>query len=291
MNKITLEAKAKLNLFLEVTGKRENGYHDIESIMMQIPLSDTVTVEKTENTGTTEIKANGKNCARLSDFENLDPKENLCYKAAELFMSTLYRIREKQKGIKITVEKRIPVKSGMAGGSADAAAVFKGLNLLFGEPFTTEELCSLSSKLGADIPFCIKGGITLCKGIGEIMIPLDTKTPLHGIVTLEKDVKLSTGAAYSKVDSYTDREIKNATGIIRALESGDIKAVAKECYNIFGLACGYDRRGRDILLENGSLCAVLSGAGPSVFGLYDSPEQLEKAKDTLISEGYPVFEF
>ncbi|MBE6563371.1 MAG: 4-(cytidine 5'-diphospho)-2-C-methyl-D-erythritol kinase [Ruminococcaceae bacterium] len=291
MKKITLDAKAKINLFLEVTGKRENGYHDIESIMMQIPLSDTVTLQKTKNTGVTEIASESTECARVSDFCALDPKENLCYKAAELFMSKLYRSREKETGIKITVKKRIPVKGGMAGGSADAAAVFKGLNLLFGEPFSTDELCDISSSLGADIPFCIRGGVTLCSGIGEIMTPIRTTVPLHGIVTLEKDEKLSTGAAYSKVDALTNREIKSADKIVSALEKGSAEDVARECFNIFGVACGYDDGGARILLENGALNATLSGAGPSVFGLFDNSEAIKKSKKALTLAGYPVFEF
>ena len=291
MNRITLDAKAKINLFLEVTGKRENGYHDIESIMMQIPLSDTVTVEKTENTEVTEIASESAECARISDFAALDPEENLCFKAAELFMSKLYKNREKESGIKITVKKRIPVKGGMAGGSADAAAVFKALNLLFGEPLGIDELCDLSSSLGADIPFCIKGGITLCSGIGEIMMPIDATVSLHGIVSLEKDEKLSTGAAYSKVDALADREIRRADKIVTALENGTAKDVARECYNVFGEACGYDNGASRLLLENGALNATLSGAGPSVFGLFDNTEAMEKAKKALISAGYPVFEF
>ncbi len=291
MNKTVLEAKAKINLFLEVTGKRESGYHDIESIMMQIPLCDRVTVEKTENTGKTEIVTQSSDCVRVSDFEDLDPKENLCYKAAELFISELYYGREKETGLRITVEKRIPVKGGMAGGSADAAAVFKGLNLLFGMPFTTEELCTLSASLGADIPFCIKGGITLCKGIGDIMEEIDSKADLHGIVTLEKDEKLSTGAAYSKVDALTDRKIKSAEKIVSALKNGNVAEVAAECFNIFGVACGYGDKAARILLENGALNATLSGAGPSLFGLFDSTEKLSAAKEALLAAGYPCFEF
>lgn len=287
MNKISLEAHAKINLFLEVTGKRENGYHDIESIMMQIPLCDTVVLEKTDEKGEIVLLSDSGECARVSDFDDLDPKDNLCYKAASKF----FEAAEQKSGIKIKITKRIPVKSGMAGGSADAAAVLSGMNTIFENPFSEDELCSLAASLGADIPFCIKGGTVLCTGIGEIMEDIPSKAELHGIVTLEKDTKLSTGAAYGLVDKNSDREIKSASGICDALKKGDVKGVADGCYNIFGLSCGYSDRAARILLENGALNATLSGAGPSVFGIFDSKKSIEKAALALVSEGYPVFEF
>lgn len=291
MNNISLSAYAKINLFLEVTGKRDDGYHDIESVMTKIPLCDTVELEKTDDTEKILYLSDSDGCARVSDFDELAPEDNLCCRAASLFFEALDKMGKREHGIKIKLTKRIPVKSGMAGGSADAAAVFTGMNTLLGEPFSTEELCRMGAMLGADIPFCIKGGTVLCTGIGEIMEAVPVKEALHGIVTLEKDTKLSTGAAYCMVDKNCDREIKSASKIIEALKNGDVKAVADECYNIFSLSCGYSTRAIGILLENGALNGTLSGAGPSVFGLFDSKENIQKAAYALKSEGYPVFEF
>ncbi len=287
MNKILIEAYAKINLFLEVKGKRDNGYHDIESIMMQIPLCDTVELEKTENKEEIILLSDSSECARVSDFDCLDPKDNLCCKAALSF----FEASAQNNGIKIKITKRIPVKSGMAGGSADAAAVLSGMNTLFGEPFSTEELCRIAASLGADIPFCIKGGTVFCTGIGEIMKTVPSKAELHGIVTLEKDTKLSTGAAYDMVDKNTEREYRSASWLAVALINGEVHEVAKECYNIFGLSCGYSDTAAKILLKNGALNATLNGAGPSVFGIFNDIGKLQKAKAALISQGYPAFEF
>lgn len=292
MDRLTLSAPAKLNLFLEVTGKRENGYHDIESIMMTLPLADSVTVEKTENESRVEVISLLDGCARISDLAELDQRDNICFKAAELFLARLEEAGQGYHGgLRITVDKKIPVKAGLAGGSADAAAVLKALDLIFQSPFQTEELCKIGASLGADVPFCIKGGCALCTGIGDVMRSVPSKATLHGLVTLEKDVKLSTGAAYSMIDAASDRAVRSADKMVRALELGDVRAVARECYNVFGIACGYSTAAASILTENGALCATLSGAGPSVFGIFDSKEKTDAARVALLAEGYPVFEF
>ena len=172
---IRLEAKAKINLFLEITGRLPNGYHTISTVMHEIGLCDYVSVEKTDSGSIT----------LTSDCDTMPLDErNIAYRCAALFFE---KAGIENKGINIHIEKNIPMEAGLAGGSTDGAAVLKALNEMYNTPFSIAELCTMGAKVGADIPFCIMGGSVLCEGIGEIMTPIATLPSCHILIVKGKE--------------------------------------------------------------------------------------------------------
>lgn len=288
MYKVVENAPAKINLFLEVTGKREDGYHSIESIMSCARLSDEVILEKNESGKITVGCILEKEGYPLSE---LDEQDNLAYKAANLFFSS-YETKKGADpfGVHITILKRIPVCAGLGGGSTDAAATLRGLNTLCKKPFTQAELCEMGAKLGADVPFCVVGGTCLCRGIGEELTAVKTDMTLSGLVCLERKPKESTGAAYKKIDSLQSREIRTAKKAVSALETGDLLSLCKELYNVFEIACDYGNTASVIMKQKGALGVLLSGAGPSVFGLFADEKSKTAARLSLEDEGFTVYD-
>ena len=285
-------ARAKINLFLEVLGKRGDGYHEIESVMAAVDFGDDVVISLTESG--ISVECDTLECERTGDIDALDEKENLAYKAAEAFFARLDERSISHGGVSVKIKKRIPVRSGLAGGSADAAAVLRGMNNLFGGVFDTKELCEAASKLGADVPFCVVGGVAVCRGTGDEMSAVESGIALHGVITVEKDEKLSTAAAYSLVDDYNEnkkKELMFSDDTVRALELGDAERLSKSLFNIFEKACCYGSRAKEIMLEAGAENAVLSGAGPAFFMLTDDGALAQKTADALLDEGYPAYIF
>ena len=187
--KVEVKAYAKINLLLDICAKRTDGYHDLFMIMQSVSIYDTVTVERIKG-GMTVISC---------DNEAIPTGEqNIAYKAAQAFFEAL-RIRKPSRGIKISIVKRIPHAAGLAGGSADAAAVLSALNILYNKNISTDELCRIGAKIGADVPFCITGGTLLAQGIGEV---LSKVKPLRqcSIVLIKPDFGVNTGAAFSQFD-------------------------------------------------------------------------------------------
>lgn len=290
---ITLHAPAKINLFLEVTGKRPDGYHDIESVMMAAEgLYDTVTLKSTSDEKISLVCLTDT-CKRPGDIGEVSERDNLAFRAAEMFFERLRQKGDKNTfGVEIKIEKRIPVRAGLGGGSADAGAVLRGLNSLFGNVFTVDELCEIGLRLGADVPFCTSGEkCALCLGVGEKMTFIENKVPIHGIITAEKGEKPSTGYAYGKIDSAGERVIKSADALVTSLKDGDRKKALSELYNIFEKVCDYGSSAREILRKTGATAVLLSGAGPSVFAVFDSEEKERKASLELESEGFAVYKF
>ncbi|MDE6727293.1 MAG: 4-(cytidine 5'-diphospho)-2-C-methyl-D-erythritol kinase, partial [Oscillospiraceae bacterium] len=181
---ITLIAHAKINLFLDITGKLANGYHLLETVMQSVDLSDIVSVEQSD--GIT---------VSCSDPEIPENDGNICYKAAELFFELLGH----RGGADIYIDKRIPHGAGLGGGSADAAAVLRGLNKLYGKPFDDETLLALAARVGADVPFCLVGGTKLCSGIGEVMTDTEPYPQRHFLI-VKPDFECDTKAAYADYD-------------------------------------------------------------------------------------------
>lgn len=290
---ITLRAPAKINLFLEITGKRSDGYHDIESIMMSLDeLFDTITLKKAPK-GKISLDCRTHECQRPGDVEEIPEGENLAFRAAEIFLEELAKRGEKDiPGIKIEIEKRIPVRAGLGGGSADAGAVLRGLNSLFEDVFTSEELCAMGLRLGADVPFCTSGEkCALCLGVGEKMTSIKNRVQLHGIITAEKGEKPSTAAAYKELDAADKRKTRSSAELVRHLEAGDETKAISEFYNVFEGVCDYGNGGREILEKSGASTVLLSGAGPSVFAFFDGDEEKEKAAAELASCGFAVYKF
>lgn len=256
-NKITTPANAKINLHLQVLNKLPNGYHNISSIFQSVTLFDTVTVEVADGSGVNVFTENA-----------VIDGENLAKKAAELFLDST-GITAK---VNITLNKNIPIAAGLAGGSADAAAVLKSLNAVFNNPLAKTELLELGLTLGADVPFCIMGGTALAEGVGEKLTPL----PFIGefdAVLIKCFNKSSTGDMYHRLDARQNIPSSITKDIINALEQGNTKLAFSLCTNDFlDVSDNIDKQQAIInrLNECGAIFAGLSGSGPTVFGLFNS---------------------
>ena len=236
---ITLIANAKINLFLDIAGKRSDGYHDLETVMQSVDLADIVTAELADNIS-----------VECSDPTVPQNAGNICHKAAEVFYTLLAR----SGGAKIFIEKRIPHGAGLGGGSADAAAVLTALNVLNGKPFDEKTLLKLGAKTGADVPFCMTGGQKLCGGIGNVM----ENTAEYGssdYLIVKPPFSCPTGAAYAMYD---------IAPVPRRKRNGEVYNVFRAVYNnaeINGIT--------EKLKELGASAAELTGSGSAVFGAFD----------------------
>ncbi len=281
--KITVKAPAKINLYLDVTGKRDDGYHNIESIMQTVTLFDEVTVENAPDNGITMTCTN----PYLACGE-----KNLCIRAARMFFDYA---KIKNAGLKIHVVKRIPLCAGLGGGSTDAAAVFIALNEIYKTGFSENELCALGGKLGADIPFCIKKGISITRGIGEIFSPCDTM-PDCNILIACKGKGISTPWAYSELDKMLDYSSRNTSceQLAEYLNKKDIDKLCKNIHNIFECVTEPCRPNvtliKKVMADSGALRAVMSGSGPSVFGIFKDVNSMLIAQNALSAlhiDSYP----
>ncbi len=271
---LTAYAPAKINLYLDVTGICDNGYHSIKSVMQTVDLYDVITVNPT----TDEIGGITLSC---SDPAVPLGTKNIAYKAADAFFRNA---KTDVYGCRIHIEKHIPMEAGLAGGSTDAAAVLRLLNEIHGNPLTVDELCRIGATIGADVPFCIKGGTVLCEGIGEQLSPLPS-LPYCYIVIARGGEGVSTPDGYRLVDERHCRDFSGSRGdfakLSKALESGDIDITAKHMYNIFEDVIlphhSVAPRLREIMLECGASGAIMSGSGPSVFGIFTSKDAADMA--------------
>ncbi len=255
---MNIKAYAKINLSLALTGVREDGYHTLHSVMQTVSLCDALSVELAETTVFT--------CSEPS----LAGEKNLCIKAAIGF----YRETGLDGGARIHLEKHIPTGAGLGGGSADAAAVLRALNVLHGEPLTTERLLALGQTLGADVPFCLHGGKCLCTGIGEVLTPLPAGEPLYLVIAKGAD-GLSTPDMYRRMDAVRDTwSAPDRTGYFN-----DFEPVAE---SVLPDIAYLKRR----LRELGATDAMMSGSGSAVFGIFETEEQTKKAAESLAAEGF-----
>ncbi|MBE6542927.1 MAG: 4-(cytidine 5'-diphospho)-2-C-methyl-D-erythritol kinase [Ruminococcaceae bacterium] len=284
-NKMIKEkAYAKVNLYLEVLDKLPSGYHNIDTVMQTVTLCDEVTLncEKGESIEIVITCDNG---------EVPCDSRNTAYKAAELFLE---EIKENAR-VEIDIEKKIPMCAGLGGGSADAAAVLRGLNKMYGNRLTLEELCDIGLRVGADVPFCIKGGATLCGGIGEIFTPCASLSDDCLILIAIGKQGSPTPQAYQRLDNIKNRSRHIGSGkITEALENGDIRAICANMYNAFekvvlpiNSECSRIRR---IMSVSGALGVLMSGSGAAVFGIFSDKGRLEGAKSALSGVAVGVFE-
>lgn len=266
--KSVVKAYAKVNLFLDITGRLENGYHTLNTVMQQINLYDIVTVE-TGSGGEIEITC---------DNPHIPCNEkNIAYKACRLFSEVL----GKPIGAKISIEKHIPVEAGMGGSSTDGAAVLTALNEICGTPFTIAQLCEMGAKLGADVPFCILGGTAVCKGIGDVMTPIECKKDyVLGIV--KPDFSCSTPKAYKTYDENPIPENKAFADFISGLENG-YKSWGNNMYNVFEKLYESEAISRitSELKKNGAHNAILTGSGSAVFGVFKNEEKAKIALEKI----------
>lgn len=284
MRSVTEKAYAKINLYLDIAGKRDDGYHDLITVMQEISLCDEVELHLCASPSIT-LSCEG-------NFHNIDMHKNLAYIAAEAFCRRLGA--DTAQGVNIVLKKNIPVSAGLGGGSADAAAVLRGLNRLFGEPFTTDELCEIGMSIGSDVPFCIVGGAQICRGRGEVVREVRGLENCNILVAMG-GTKLSTSEQYRILDlKYNDFvDYKSGKGydeMLAALDkTGSVDALT--CTrNIFDVL--YENTPtmgvvREIMYANGARAVVLSGSGPSVFGAFDTP--ICEAKKSLEQQGIPSY--
>ena len=268
-----IQAFAKLNLTLDILGKREDGYHDLRMVMQSITLADTLTLEENRGEG-----------LRVSANLRFLPtgEKNLAAAAALRFWEALGREPE---NLDIRIEKRIPVCAGMAGGSSDAAAVLRALNQRAGAPFSPKELARLGERVGSDVPYCVLGGTALAEGRGEVLTPL-APLPRCWVVACKPDFPISTPELFAQADRVKLRRRPDTAGLVAALEAGDLGGVARRMYNVFEdvlPARLYTRVAeiKNILIQCGALGANMSGSGPTAFGLFDRLEAAQEARACL----------
>lgn len=276
------QAYAKINLFLDVEKKRSDGYHNIVSIMQTVDWCDDIYIAK-----------NVSNEIVLSCNSEKIPlgKENTAYRAAAKYLEAI----SENKGVKIEIKKRIPASAGMAGGSADAAAVLRGMNRLFDNRLSVKELLSLGKTIGADVPFCILGGTKMVRGIGEELSACKEDFPDCLMVCAKLGDGVSTPEAYrlldQKYDDFNNRKI-NETAlqmILEAIKKGDTEAASRGFFNVFEEPIEALRpavsEAKRILLEHHAFLAMMSGSGPSVFGLFYKLADAESALNALLQKG------
>ncbi|TCL61117.1 4-diphosphocytidyl-2-C-methyl-D-erythritol kinase [Kineothrix alysoides] len=275
MDKITRKAYAKINLGLDVLRRREDGYHEVRMIMQSVGLYDTLTFTRREEAGIVVV----------TDKEELPGDEsNLIYKAAKLLTET-YGIGQ---GVHIALEKRIPMAAGMAGGSTDAAAVFHGMNEMFSLGLSMEEMCVLAVKIGADVPYCIKGGTALAEGIGEVLSNLPGM-PGCFLVIAKPDIDVSTKFVYENLHADRLEYHPDIDGMMDALGNKDLEGVAARLGNVLETVTAkkYPRveEIKAFMKARGALNALMSGSGPTVFGIYDSKERAYETQEALEQAG------
>lgn len=278
-----VRAMGKINLYLNVTGREENGYHTIESVMQSVSLCDRVTVSAARGEGVIRIACN-------LPYVPCDER-NIACKAARAFLEECGIFAE----VHISIDKRIPVAGGMAGGSADAAAVLLGLNRIFDKPLDDGRLYAIAASLGADVPFCLAGGTALCTGYGDVISPLESSLSLPLLIVPSRE-NVSTPWAYAELDraygnfASPPAEDARLAALSRALETGNAEAVAENMYNIFEDVILPQReqaaQAKRLLDSAGALRAMMSGSGPTVFGLFENAAARDGAARILAKHGF-----
>ena len=273
MNQIQVRAWAKLNLSLDVTGRRDDGYHEMRTIMQSASLYDQLTVTLTDD---------GSFSASTNRRYLPNDDKNIAVRAARLF---LLAAGLPDAGAHIDIRKRIPVCAGLGGGSADAAAVLRALNRLTGAGMTADALRALALQLGADVPYCIEGGTVLATGLGEQLSPLPPLPDCH-ILICKPPFPISTPVLFRRLDAAPPRHHPDTAGLIAALETGDLSELSRRMFNVFEFALPNRPRGEiralcSQLLDHGALGAMMTGTGSAVFGLFRSPEKAKQAKAAL----------
>ena len=273
MPTLTAEAPAKLNLTLDVLGRRDDGYHDLCMVMQSVALSDLITLTLGGG-GPLRVKTN------LSFLPNNE--KNLAAAAVLAFQRETGR---DAGGVSIAIDKHIPVCAGMGGGSSDAAAVLRALNGALETGLAPLDLARLGEGVGSDVPYCVLGGTALAQGRGEVLTPL-SPLPRCLVVVCKPPFSISTPELFRRVDGVRLRCRPDTAGVLSALEAGDLEGVARRMYNVFEDVLP-PRQGAEVrairgeLVQQGALGACMSGTGPTVFGLFRDWDQAEAAREVL----------
>ncbi|MEH2936963.1 4-(cytidine 5'-diphospho)-2-C-methyl-D-erythritol kinase [Lawsonibacter sp. JLR.KK007] len=281
MAAMRVEANAKLNLTLDVLGRRPDGYHDMRMIMQSVELADLLDITRS---GSGELRVSTNLHFLPNNAKNLAAQAALRWWEAQGNAS---------QGLDITIDKHIPVCAGMAGGSSDAAAVLRALNELEGAGLSPAQLARIGERVGSDVPYCVTGGTALAEGRGEVLTPLPPLPPCW-VVLCKPEFSISTPALFAKIDSVKLRCRPDTQGVIAALEEQDLVGVARRMYNVFEDALPERQRSRvndikNVLIQCGALGASMSGTGPTAFGLFDSEALAREAQERLTGVGGEVF--
>ena len=281
MAAMRVEANAKLNLTLDVLGRRPDGYHDMRMIMQSVELADLLDITRS---GSGELRVSTNLHFLPNNAKNLAAQAALRWWEAQGNAS---------QGLDITIDKHIPVCAGMAGGSSDAAAVLRALNELEGAGLSPAQLARIGERVGSDVPYCVTGGTALAEGRGEVLTPLPPLPPCW-VVLCKPEFSISTPALFAKIDSVKLRCRPDTQGVIAALEARDLVGVARRMYNVFEDALPERQRSRvndikNVLIQCGALGASMSGTGPTAFGLFDSEDRAMEAREKLEDFGGEVF--
>ncbi len=269
---LKLKAFAKVNLFLEVKEKRADCYHNIDSLMQSVDLFDEITVRKTDS-GEVSLSYNDPALWR---------KDDIIFKTVKAF----FELSGEPFGLDIYIEKKIPLLAGLGGFSTDVAAVLRALNIISGKNYPDSDMIRLAATLGADVPFCYKGGTAHAEGIGEILTPVPF-CPLYFVIVKEGE-KQSTGAMYSLLDAKSEGRSASIEPMLKGFRSGDKTLIAASVYNAFELCWDMEKM---LSVFEGFMpdAKLLSGSGPAVVGVFESREAAESCSRALAAGGLNAF--
>lgn len=269
-----VRAYAKINLSLDVTGRREDGLHTLDTVMQSVALWDEI-----------ELTPGGIPGIRLQCSRDYLPTDNAntAYRAARYFFQ---KIGLQNEGLSIAIRKRIPSRAGMGGGSTDAAAVLRALNRIYGANLPVETLRELATRVGADVPFCLEGGTCRCTGIGEVMEPV-AEIPNCFLVVCKPPAGMSTLRAYALLDQYPMTRDYGTPKMVEALEKGDLRKVGQALSNRFDqtLRLMQVREIKKALLAAGALGAMMTGSGSAVFGIFETEQAAKNAALLMVDKG------
>ena len=276
MDCLRYKAMAKINLGLDVLRRRPDGYHEVKMVMQTVGIYDVITMKKL-----------AEDVIRVStDKEELPSDEsNLIYKAARLMKET-FGIAQ---GVAVTLEKNIPIAAGMAGGSTDAAATIAGMNELFGLGLTLEQMQKVGVKIGADVPYCLMGGTALSEGIGEILTALPA-VPDAYLVIAKPDINVSTKFVYENLHANELKVHPDIDGMVDAIRAGSLEGITERMGNVLETVTVREypiiEQMKDFLKKQGAQNALMSGSGPTVFGIFDKEETARQAYEAMCAAGY-----
>ena len=268
---IRAKAFAKINLFLDITGKRPDGYHELDSIFQSVSLCDEISLDLTDS-----------GISVLCDNDELCGEENIVYKACKLYFEEIGYLG----GACVKLKKNIPVAAGLGGGSADAAATLLLLNKAFGNQLNTDKLCEIALKLGADVPFCVIGGTARVKGIGEKISSVNTPC-LHYVLIKERQ-KQSTGKMFSVIDNTDYTSNIRIEDMLLGLEKNDVNTISKNLFNAFAYCWDFENMTLHFK-EFSPVGVFLSGSGPTVCAIFENEDKARLCAEKLKDNGINAF--
>lgn len=279
---IKRKAYAKINLALDITGKKDNGYHELNTVMQTINLFDLLTFD--ENPGADDLITLEVIDDPFPESDPVSVKDNLVYKAAKLVFDE-YKI---DTPVIITLKKNIPIAAGLGGGSSDAAATIRGLNSLLNLNMPFEKMCKLGTEIGADVPFCIMGGTALCGGVGDVLKRIPNPPQCYLLIA-KPDISVSTAHVYQEYDKLTDVKHPDVDGLIEGILNQDLLKVTQSLGNVLEAVTISEHpvidEIKEHLKEKGAWSSLMSGSGPTVFGVFMDHMFAARAEKSLLENG------